>query len=301
MAPIAEPNPTDKGMASAAPETLAEQTWRAWADFRGAIEAVDVDADTRVKRRRARTIIAKVGDWPESRQLPEILADAREGNLAPVDQDAIDDRVIAAHGDDDRDDLLAAIDRARDSVFEWINSDPNSEDGVDKISTAPVGSPLGTLPVLTYLHAAAFQLAIAGRDMQRAGAEVPDSLLLAGLHALVDTTGALAARMDIDTTFAVVTPIGSVVTVAANGGWTVTRVDSDEVDPSFPGLEGQAGLLLDMAAGRRNPVTMLTGNAVKVREMSSLMRLAPIAQANPGLPGGPVLRKSAAVLGRFAR
>ena len=287
------------GLASSDPLALANQTLQAWTDFYSAVVDVDLDAKTRVKRERARALIAKVGDWPESRQLPEILADARNGDLTLIDQDAIDARVIAAHAHDDRADLLAAVERARDSLATWVLEHNGGE--LAEVGKTAVGSPLGPLPVLTYVHAAAFQLAISGRDMAAAGAQVPDSLLLAGLRALVDTTGALAARMGIDTVFAVQTPLGSVVTVAQDGGWTVDEVESGEIDDGLPGLEGDAGILLDVAAGRRNPVTTLRGSGIKINQMQRLMKLAPIAKENPGLPGGPILRKSAPLIAAFGR
>ena len=117
----------------------------------------------------------------------------------------------------------------------------------------------------------------------------------------MDTTGALAARMGIDTVFAVQTPLGSVVTVAQDGGWTVDEVESGEIDDGLPGLEGDAGILLDVAAGRRNPVTTLRGSGIKINQMQRLMKLAPIAKENPGLPGGPILRKSAPLIAAFGR
>lgn len=287
------------GLASSDPVTLADQTLQAWSDFHVAVSDVDLDAKTRVKRERARALIAKVGDWPESRQLPEILADARAGKLDLIDQDAIDRAVVAAHQGDDRAQLLASVARARDSLADWVLQHHGDE--LAEVATIKVGSPLGPLPVMTYVHAAAFQLAITGRDLKAAGAQVPDSLLIAGLRALVDTTGALAARMGIDATFAVVTPIGSVVTVANSDGWTVEDVDAMDLDGDLPGLEGDAGILLDVAAGRRNPVTTLRGDRIKINQMQRLMKLAPIAKENPGLPGGPVLRRSAPLIAAFGR
>ena len=145
------------------PLALADQTLQAWTDFHTSIAGVDLDAKTRVKRERARALIAKVGDWPESRQLPEILADARAGRLDLIDQDAIDSRVVAAHEADDRAALLGAVERARDSLADWVLTHNGGE--LSEVATLPVGSPLGPLPVMTYVHAAAFQLAITGRDM----------------------------------------------------------------------------------------------------------------------------------------
>lgn len=292
------PGPDDRGIATNDPLDLSQQTHRAWSEFRDAIDPVDIDALTRVKRRPARAVIAKVGDWPESRQLPEIVAAAMAGETDAIDQDAIDERVVAAHQNASRQELLAAIDRARDSVADWIAA--NDESTIADIGLRSVGSPLGELPVLTYLHAAAFQLAIAARDMDKSGAQTPDTLLVAGLRALVDTTGALAARMGIDTTFAVVTPIASVITTASNGGWLVADVDPADVSSELPGLQGDAGVLLDVAAGRRNPVSAIRSREFRISQVRELLRLAPIAQKNPGLPGGPVLRSSARIIGRLA-
>ncbi len=292
-------SPPNLGLASRDPLALAQQTLDAWSDFRAAIENVDLDARTRVKRTRVRALIAKVGDWPESRQLSEILADARAGRLELIDQDAIDARVVAAHGHDDRAQLFGGVERARDSLASWMLR--HHSDDLVELATTSVGSPLGAIPVMTYVHAAAFQLAICARDMERAGADVPDRLLITGLRALVDTTGALAARMDIDITFAVVTPIGSVVMVAEQGGWTVDELGENDLVVDMPGLEGDAGTLLDVAAGRRNPVTALRGRSIKINQMQRLMKLAPIAKENPGLPGGSILRRSAPIIAAFGR
>lgn len=294
MKPIAE-----LGLAGQDPLALAQQTLDAWSDFRESLETVDFDSKTRVKRQSARALIAKVGDWPESRQLPEILADARVGRLALIDQDAIDAKVIATHEHDNRGQLLAAVERARDSLANWVLD--YDRDGLAELAVTSVGSPLGALPVMTYVHAAAFQLAVCSRDLEQAGAQTPDRLLTAGLRALVDTTGALAARMGIDTTFAVVTPVASVVTISQQGGWTVNEVGVADVVGDLPGLEGDAGTLIDVAAGRRNPVTTLRGRGIRINQMQRLMKLAPIAKENPGLPGGPILRKSAPIIAAFGR
>lgn len=281
------------GLASADPELLALRTEQAWQDFREAIPDVDLTASARVKRQSPGAVIAKVGDWPESRQLPEILADARAGRLETIDQDAIDERVMALHQDEPLPELLAAVDRAIESLAEFRSQWVANE----KVALLPVGSPLGVLPVLTYLHAAAFQLAVAARDLRKAGVFAPDRLISAGLAALVDTTGALAARMEIDSSFAVQTQLGTVATTSIEQTWIVT--ESTEHDANLPGLSGDAGLLIDMASGRRNPLGPIRSKQVQIRDMGSLMKLAPIAQANPGLPGGPILRRAAVVLGAF--
>lgn len=289
----------DRGLASRDPLLLAEQTAAAWGAFRDGIDQVDVHAPTRVKKEWAGAVIAKVGEWPQSRQLPQILADAKEGNTELIDQDEIDARVIAAHGKDDRSELLDGVTRARNSLLEWVQvSGPQQ---IEAEALLPVGSPLGVLPVMTYLHAASFQLAVAARDMAKAGAQANDELLAAGLRALVDTTGALAARMGMETEFAVITPLLSIVTVTKEGGWTVEELSAPPTNGDLPGLEGEAGLLLDIASGRRNPVLAMRGKKIKMNQPQRLMKLSAIAAENPGLPGGAVLRRAAPIIGALSR
>jgi hypothetical protein len=62
-------------------------------------------------------------------------------------------------------------------------------------------------------------------------------------------------------------------------------------------VEAPAGLLLDAASGRANPVPALARRKLKVHELSGLMRLAPIVSAAPGIPGGPILALAARTLG----
>lgn len=295
------PTKSDRGLATGNARLVAEKTLQAWDDFLTALETVDVDAPTRVKKAPARSIIAKIGEWPESRQLPDIVGDAVAGRFDAVDQDAIDAAVVRANADRPRAELMAAAQRSRDSLSQWISGNMPEIESFDLVAMSPVGSPLGELPVITYIHAAAFQLAVAARDLRKSGATVPDRLVLAGLRALVDTTGALAARMGIDAAFAVVTPSASILTISGDGGWIVREVDASEVVGELPGLEGDIGLVIDVAAGRKNPLRRLRNREIVIHDLPGLMKLAPIAQENPGLPGGPLLRKAAGVLSAFVK
>lgn len=301
MTPSLTPTSSDRGLATSDAERVGRQTVQAWDDFLAALTSVDFDAPSRLRRTPARAIVAKVGDWPESRQLAEILDDAAAGRLGTIDQDAIDDAVVEANQQRPAAELVAAVGRSRDSLVDWLTGNLAGVQSLEDLALKSVGSPLGELPVITYIHAATFQLAVAARDLRKAGAVVPDRLPLAGLRALVDTTGALAARMGIDTAFAVVTPAASVLTVARHGGWIVQEVDPSEVHEELPGLEGDVGLVIDVAAGRKNPLGKMRKKELILHNLPSLMKLAPIAQENPGLPGGPILRKAAGVLSVFGK
>jgi len=72
-----------------------------------------------------------------------------------------------------------------------------------------VRSVLGPLPLSTLVGAGAYELAVHALDLAPAGARAPSTTLLsAGVAALVDTTGALAARCDISAGAACLSPEG---------------------------------------------------------------------------------------------
>jgi len=263
-------------------------------------KAVDLDGHSRNRKVSPRRILTIVGDWPESRQLPQFLVAAQAGDTGTIDQDAIDDRVAAHHRDATKSDIIEAIERARDSVANWVSGSNEALPAFDEFALTEVASPLGPLPVITYAHAAAFQLAISARDLRPAGAVVPASLQVAGLQALLDTTGALAARLGVTGTLAAVTPTTAVSISTVPRAWRTFILDPDSAREE-PGIEGGVGTLLDMASGRKNPIGVLRRRKVKIRRLPEVMRYASIAQEVPGLPGGPVLSKAAGLLSIVAR
>lgn len=297
---LPQPRPDDRGLAVAGARKLADQTIAAWTEFLSLVEGLDMDAPTRVKNTPVRAIVAKVGTWPQSRQLPQILADAQTGRVERIDQDAIDEVAVGENVDRPKDELLAAVALSRDSLVDWLAGTAPDVPPFDEFALTDVGSPLGSLPIITYMHAGAFQLAVNARDLEVAGAPTSESLSKAGLRALVDTTGALAARMHIKATFAVVTPVSSVFTVSGAGGWIAGDIGPNE-GRELAGIEGEIGTVLDIASGRKNPVRRLHKKEITVRDVPAMLRLAPIAHDNPGLPGGPVLRRAASFLSVFGR
>jgi hypothetical protein len=92
-----------------------------------------------------------------------------------------------------------------------------------------------------------------------------------------------------------VTPDGGWAFAAGADGWTVRRVAAGET--SGTAVEAPADLLLDAASGRVNAVVAVARRRLKVHQLSGLLRLAPIVQVAPGIPGGPILQLAARTLG----
>jgi hypothetical protein len=124
---------------------------------------------------------------------------------------------------------------------------------------------------------------------------VPDEVLQSGLAALADVTGALAAACGITGGATLATPDGGWRFAADPSGWTVTHVAAGST--SGAAVEAPAAVLLEAASGRINPVPAVARRRLKVREVSGLLKLAPIVQAVPGIPGGPILQLAARTVG----
>ena len=82
-------------------------------------------------------------------------------------------------------------------------------------------TPLGAMPVRTFLHAAVYQLAVVALDLE---ALLPrrrllDELLALGLVALVDSTGCLAARRGLDASLVADARTDAAATTRRGGVW----------------------------------------------------------------------------------
>jgi hypothetical protein len=120
-------------------------------------------------------------------------------------------------------------------------------------------------------------------------------VLQSGLAALADVTGALAAREGVSGGATLATPEGGWAFAADDRGWTVRRTTVGDVRGTA--VEAPADLLLEAASGRVNPVAALARRRLRVHELGGLLALAPIVQAAPGIPGGPILALAAQTLG----
>ena len=136
--------------------------------------------------------------------------------------------------------------RARDALEEFFAGPLPAELGRHLSSSA-----VGPLPVLSLVHAGTYELAVHALDLAPCGAPPPSPLLLdRGLAALMDVTGALAARSGVTTRLAAQAPESAWFINTGPDGWTTAR-------PLFsgftgPGVRGSVVDLLDTSAGRTN-------------------------------------------------
>jgi uncharacterized protein (TIGR03083 family) len=263
----------------------------AWDAFLAQAETVDLDRSSRLPGWRAHEICVHLGCWDDHQALADLIASARSGGSGtPPDVDAVNARVTAAHRDASREEVLAALHRNREATARYLSEEP-----VD-LDTAPTVSVVGRLPLLSVVLGQAYELAVHGLDLVSCGAEPPPpDVLQSGLAALVDVTGALAASCDITGGVTLTTPDGGWSFAADPRGWTVYRVPPGR--GSGPAVEAPAVLLLEAASGRVNPVPAVATRRLKVHDIGGLLALAPIVQAVPGIPGGPILQLAARTVG----
>lgn len=284
------PEPGERGLASHDLAGTAGHIAAAWDAFLVVAEETELDAPSRLPGWSGRDVLVHLGSWPEQPALPAVL----EGR---ADQDARNARLTAAHRSAGRDEVLAALEANRDAVAAFLATPDASAAGL-----RPTGSVLGPLPVLTLLSAAAYELAVHALDLEPCGAPHPgEDLLQAGVAALVDVTGGLAAR----------TGIAAVATIRTPGGtWSFASDDSgdwrtSQQHPDAPAvkatIEGAADVLLDASAGRRAVPALLLRGELRTPDVPGLLALAPLVEAVPGLPGGASLGTAARHLSGVGR
>jgi uncharacterized protein (TIGR03083 family) len=281
---------TDAGRGEVGPMVLA-----AWDEFIALAEHVDLDRPSRLPGWRGHEVAVHLGTWPEHDALAEVVADARAGRQhREAGAEDVNDVLVAAHRDASREQVLDALRLARAHASEYFaTADPE----LDRLPTASV---LGPLPVLSVLLAGTYELAVHALDLAPCGAPPPsDELLLTGLAALADVTGALAARTGVHARAAVHSPIGGWEVASSREGWQVTRLGTTR--PTGAAVEADAASLLDFSAGRIHPLAAITRGHLRLHDPRGLLRLAPVVESVPGLPGGPALRMTARTLGGIGR
>lgn len=277
------PSPGERGRVTSDPRGMLTSTVAAWDDLIAAIEGIDLAAPSRRAGRSAARTLVVLGSWPEGRPLPAIRRDALAGVTSAEALDDIEGRMVEAHVGAPRADIIAALRRARDEVAEWGSSPEAASEAL-----LPVGGPLGVVPLGTLVAATAYQCAVAGRDLEPVGIRVPDSLLVAGLLALIDTVGAVAAQAGEALALTAVTPQVVVGTGALNGDWMTRSGVAPE--PLGPALECQAGLLLDIASGRASAPAAYARGEIRAHDLPGLFAVAQALARAPGLPGTEGLR-----------
>jgi hypothetical protein len=278
------------GRAGLASLPLGEQRDRvlaSWDGFLAAAEDVDLDRPSRLPGWTGHDVLLHVGDWPGVATLDKLLAEARSGTVGPAyHPDVVNAAVVAAHRGVPGADVLAAVRRSRDRLAEWFAA-PDAADGPLALGLTPVRSSVGVLPLLTVVNAGGYELAVHALDL---GVRPADGLLDAGLAALVDVTGVFAHRRGLRS---------SLTAWSGRSGWQV-RTDHDgwvtaavRERPPGAAVEGDAAILLDASAGRRAVPALLASRTMRVHGLADIVRLAPIVDEVPGLPGGPALKAAA--------
>ena len=278
-------------MADAGRDEVAGMVLGAWDAFLQQAERVDLDRKSRLPGWRAHEICVHLGCWDDHTAMADLIASARNGGTGtPPEVDPVNARVTAAHRDASRDEVLAALQRTRDATEHYLTKEPV------ELDTALTVSVVGRIPLLSVVLGQAYELAVHGLDLMSCGAAPPPpEVLQSGLAALTDVTGALAASMDITGGVTLATPDGGWAFASGPDGWAVRRVAPGTF--TGPAVEAPADLLLEAASGRINPVPAVARRRLKVHDVGGLLALAPIVQAVPGIPGGPILQLAARTVG----
>jgi hypothetical protein len=278
--------PQPKGLLSSQPAEIIRRTERAWQILADIAQAVDLDASTRSKERTAREMLIGLGTWPDSRGIPDLVADAHAGATTTEPMRDAARRLAAAHRDASDGEVRDSIVASLEQTAAWLHSDDLHHTGL--LATP---SPLGPLPMGTVVHAATYQIAVTARDLTPAGAEPQPELDEIGLAALIDATGAVAARSGLVAAAVAIGRRATVGTEVFEGGWTTTFADNEE----HPAVLAPEEVLLDLAGGRADFAAAT--RQLRFRNARGLLALAPIVDEIPEVPGGPLLRRTA----RFAR
>jgi hypothetical protein len=275
------PTADERGRVTADLAGTLEATLASWDDLLAAVTGVDPGAPTRKAGRSAARTLVVLGSWPEGRPLPLIRRDALAGITTAEPLDAIEHRIVSAHAEGSVETLLASLQQARDEVAAWASS-PD----VAREALLPVAGPLGVVPLGTLVAATAYQCAVAVRDLAPAGVQATPRLEGNGLTALVDTVGAVAAQQSASVSLTAITPQASVGTGARDGAWRTAPVSA----PDGPALMCDAGVLLDIAAGRASAPTAYARGEIRAQDLPGLLAVAQVLAGAPGLPGTDGLR-----------
>lgn len=281
------PSPGDHGLATTDRARLAASVERAWQLFSALAEPLDLGAPTRARGLTVREVITPLGAWSDNRPLEQLLREARSGVVGDHDQAALVDAVRAAHADEPREAVLAALRAQGGQMTAWLDSPDADVDGL-----LPVASMLGTIPLLTFLHASTYPLATSALDLEQAGAVVPDELLELGLVGVLDTIGALAARQGLTASLVAVSPTFCAGVGAVPGAWRTADLDPADGDALGPRVQGEVRVLLDVTASRADVPRAMGSGALALHDVPGLLALAPLVEQVPGIPGGGALRAS---------
>ena len=283
------PDRDELGLVSDFPE-LQRRIERAWGLFESVASDIDLQRPTRSRGRRARELLIPLGAWSDARGIREMIADAKTGAPATESESQASQRLRASHADASDTEIRDAFRTAADHVRQWAASEAAA--GESRL----VGpSPLGPVPIGTMIHAASFQLAVIARDLRPAGAPDLPELDALGVVALVDSSGAVAARLDATASIAAVSPEVAAGTGTAPRRWRTVVTDSEHEQQQLgPAVLGPSGLLVDIAAGRIDLVEL--ARRLRMRDGRGLVAMSVVLDGIPDLPAAAMLRRAGGVL-----
>lgn len=277
------------GLLSPGLAEVAARSTRAWELLAGIAAQVDPWGPTRSKGHRARDLLIAVGDWPDARGLADMAADARAGLEHTELRSQAERRLQEAHRTESDGAVVAAVRRAGEHIKDWFASG-TAEDQARLVTP----SALGPVPMATLIHASVFHLAVIARDLGPAGAPSCPELDELGVVAIVDSAGAVAARLGATSSIAARTRHGASGTGTGPGRWR-TVVLSRETKRLGPAVQGPAGTLVDVAAGRVD--FLAVARRVRLEHPRRLVDMSVVLDGIPELPAAAMLRRAAS----FAR
>jgi hypothetical protein len=292
------PAPGESGVLSGDPAAAGARLLASWDAFIAMAEQADLTAVARAKGRLGREVVLPLGAWPQTRSLTQVLDDAHAGRTTPaVDLEREERDVLAAQAAATDAEVVDALVAAREELARFLSAGPDHTQ-----LALPTASPLGPLPVLTLLHAISYQLAVGALDLEPCGPTAPPDFLEAGVVALVDTTGALAARQGIECSITAVMPGAVWGFGAAAGSWRTAELDRPADAPHGPAVQAAARVILDVTSGRNlNLPGLWRDGSLVTHDLGGLMRLTPVLDQVPGIPGGTALRLASRAFGGVGR
>lgn len=299
MPQLLRPSSHEQGRATAHLNNLLHDTRNAWRIGLRLIEALDsadLDRPSRVRGRTVREVLLPVGTWPQSHSMAKMVEAAQQGNTTTPPRSLIDSDIRHHHFAAEKAQIVQSWQQTLIDIEQWESSGAAAEQAL-----LPVGGPLGVVPLATLVGASAFQLAVAVRDAglnePGSGAYTDDVLRLQryGLHALTDSAGAVCARYTRDqpeTEILMLRIVTAPIRVgfgASQGAWR-TALLPDPVTQDGPRIDADAGVMIDMAAGRRSPLTAAARREITFADPGGLLTVATALASTPDLPGGDALR-----------
>ena len=280
------------GLADTPPAVLGQPVLRAWDAFLDLVAVTDLERPSRLTGLTGRDLLVHLGAWPDNLVVDSLLASARAGAVGtPTSLDETNAQLLAAHRGATTDEVVAALHDGRAALAAFFAS----PDAVE-LGRALARSTAGPLPVLTLLNAGTFELAVHALDLGPCGAPPPSPHLLdSGLSALVDITGGLASRAGVDLVLGAQTPDGGWAFDSGHHGWTTAPLPAGTL--RGVGVSGTAADMLEGASGRVALPQLLVTRRLVVHHLAQWMRLAPLLDDVPGLPGGAALRGAVGSVG----